>query len=74
MVDAVPLLALAFEREAEERAWQMWNIRSVMWSSEQYQPWPQFRDEFLGRNVDRRTDGEILADIEAAERELRREA
>lgn len=67
----LPLLETAEEKEQEERLWQMWVSVYPNMDRKSYIPFEKFRDEAMGKNIDRRTDAEILADVTAAERELR---
>lgn len=69
--ELLPLLDKAEEKEQEERLWQMWVSAYPNMDRKSYIPFEKFRDEAMGKNIDRRTDAEILADVAAAEQELR---
>lgn len=70
MEDWLCLFRRAEEAETESRLWEMWVSVYPYMDKENYTPYEHFRDQALMKHVDRRSDAEILADVEAAKKEL----
>lgn len=65
------LIIKALEQERDERIYQQWVAQlSVMAYTGKSVSFADYKDRVTGANIDRRSTAELLADVNAAEREL----
>lgn len=63
---------LAKEKEKEERFFLQWVQQMPFMSKDNFVPFEDYKTRLSGKNVDRRSTQEILADIDEIERTLER--
>lgn len=66
-----PLVLKALEQEREERLFQQWTAQlPLMAYSGTYVSFADYMDRITGANLDRRPTREVMAELDAIEREL----
>lgn len=65
------MILKALEQERDDRIFQQWVAQlSVMAYTGKSVSFADYKDRVTGANIDRRSTAELLADVNAAEREL----
>lgn len=64
------LIVRAQEREREERYFQQWCAQLPFMDKDNFVSFSEYRDRLTGANIDLRPTAEILAELDAAEKEL----
>ena len=67
------LILKAMEKEREDRIFLQWAVQlPVMAYTGQTVSFPEYKDRVTGANIDRRPVAEIMADLDAVEKELQK--
>ena len=66
-----PLVLKALEKEREDRIFQQWTAQlPIMAYTGNYVSFADYKDRVTGANIDRRPTVELMAELDAIEREL----
>lgn len=66
------LILKAMEKSRDERIFQQWVAQLPWMDRDNFVSFADYRDRVTGANIDRRSVAEIMADLDAVERELQK--
>lgn len=64
------LITKAQEQERDDRIFQQWVVQLPLMSQDNFVSFADYKDKVTGANIDRRSTAEILAELDAIEKEL----
>lgn len=73
VASGIALIAKARERERDERFYRQWLAQLPFMGEDNFIAFDEYRDRLTGANIDTRPTAVILAEMEAVEKEFRKE-